>query len=384
MRRVSKFGGLLPSVVLFLSLAGTAYAQFLPAGLCPPPGRWVSGGGGSTVCQCPNGQLLSLGQSCAPSAPRAVAPAAYPPASTPAPSISDLQKDLEQDQERGEQQFVETFPEWAGSRNARLDAVNNAFEQEYGTSFDEYLQQQRSIAWQLEQSLPTAARDQLNASRLSAIEQIQAYADGLSPQQIQGIATFESPLRAVLNPNLSDAVRLAPTVSSGGPSIPSAPSSGSSVSVLAQSTFAPLTQEQQLSFASLTRDEQRRLVLEAERAYALTLDNVARVELNWEILFRTGAVAGGPAVRTVGLIKGGQAGEAATGAFYDGITAAAGILLGTESVEEAAAKAGAKYTASQAGIPAPASIVVDFFVDGYFQTSDWLHQSRMLEQTKTR
>lgn len=38
-----------------------------PSSLCPSPAQWVSGGGGY-MCQCPNGQFLGVGQTCAPPA----------------------------------------------------------------------------------------------------------------------------------------------------------------------------------------------------------------------------------------------------------------------------------------------------------------------------
>ncbi|MBV6486927.1 MAG: hypothetical protein GHHEDOFH_00864 [Pseudorhodoplanes sp.] len=42
-------------------------AQVLP-NICPPPARWVGGGGGF-MCQCPDGSFLSLGQTCGSYAP---------------------------------------------------------------------------------------------------------------------------------------------------------------------------------------------------------------------------------------------------------------------------------------------------------------------------
>ncbi len=47
---------------LALGLNSEAAAQALP-NICPPPGRWVSGGGG-IMCQCPDGSFLNLGQTC--------------------------------------------------------------------------------------------------------------------------------------------------------------------------------------------------------------------------------------------------------------------------------------------------------------------------------
>ena len=43
----------------------------LPQDLCPPPAQWVARGG-SFVCQCPNGSLLSLGQTCGMAPPQQV------------------------------------------------------------------------------------------------------------------------------------------------------------------------------------------------------------------------------------------------------------------------------------------------------------------------
>jgi hypothetical protein len=50
-------------ICFFVSVNSVAEAQFLPASLCPPPGRWVSGGGGS-MCQCPDGSFYSVGRPC--------------------------------------------------------------------------------------------------------------------------------------------------------------------------------------------------------------------------------------------------------------------------------------------------------------------------------
>ena len=49
-------------VALFL-LVETSTAEAQPSELCPPPGRWVPGGGGA-MCQCPDGTYYSLGQPC--------------------------------------------------------------------------------------------------------------------------------------------------------------------------------------------------------------------------------------------------------------------------------------------------------------------------------
>jgi hypothetical protein len=55
--------------VLFalFSIPNFARAQVLP-NICPPPARWVQGGGipsgSGYMCQCPDGTFLSLGQTC--------------------------------------------------------------------------------------------------------------------------------------------------------------------------------------------------------------------------------------------------------------------------------------------------------------------------------
>jgi hypothetical protein len=48
-------------LVIPTGIVGEAGAQVLP--VCPPPARWVPGGGG-VMCQCPDGRVLSMGQTC--------------------------------------------------------------------------------------------------------------------------------------------------------------------------------------------------------------------------------------------------------------------------------------------------------------------------------
>lgn len=53
---------MMPALMLLVIGIASAQAQ-LPANLCPPPGRWVPGGGGM-MCQCPDGSFYGLGRPC--------------------------------------------------------------------------------------------------------------------------------------------------------------------------------------------------------------------------------------------------------------------------------------------------------------------------------
>jgi hypothetical protein len=50
-------------LLFFVPVTSIAEAQQLPANLCPPPGQWVSGGGG-VMCQCPDGSFYGVGRPC--------------------------------------------------------------------------------------------------------------------------------------------------------------------------------------------------------------------------------------------------------------------------------------------------------------------------------
>lgn len=70
MKIIGMVGRCLPLLILILVTHNNfARAQSSLNNLCPPPGRWVQGGGGN-VCQCPDGSLLSLGQSCRSAQPQ--------------------------------------------------------------------------------------------------------------------------------------------------------------------------------------------------------------------------------------------------------------------------------------------------------------------------
>jgi hypothetical protein len=243
--------------------------------------------------------------------------------------------------------------------------VNEAFRQEHGTSYEEYAQQQRANALQIEQNLPLVAAERLDTARNSALERIKAYADGLAPEDARQIAVFEAPLRVSLNPELTNPEnwsRLAP------PSTPeetgSTPGAGSDPYTPPQTTFAPVGSPTWL-----------RQQLEAERQRAISIDNQNEALLWMEVPVRAAIVGAKGVLVGAGYVRGGEAGAGYASIVYDSATALPFIISGQETVESSAQEIGTTI-----GVPAAG----DVGYSAFRHTVDWISQYRMLQATRTR
>ena len=129
-----------------------------------------------------------------------------------------------------------------------------------------------------------------------------------------------------------------------------------------------------------------------ERRRAIAIDDQREALLFLEIPIRALVVSGKAAALTAGSAVGGIPGAVAAGIAYDSLTAAPFIMSGNEAPGSAAAAVvggavggyAAGKVVEQAGLPPGLAMAAAVGYGAYQQGTDWLHQNRMLQATRTR